>query len=113
MGNPSESLADAQKALELDPSYTKAYSRLGHAYFSLEQFEESVEAYQKALDADPTNSTLRASLAAAKDKVQSVSKSIPTDGAQGMPDLGGIGGMDLGSMMNNPGFMDMGNNLYT
>jgi small glutamine-rich tetratricopeptide repeat-containing protein alpha len=114
LGKPNDSLADAQKALEIDPSYTKAYSRLGHAYFSLEKYEDSVQAYQKALEADPNNANLRASLSTAQDKLKSVSKSAqggeanesPSGMPSGMPDLGG---MDLGAMMNNPGFMDMGN----
>ena len=103
-------MVDAQKALEIDPKYTKAYSRLGHAYFTLEKYDESVQAYEKALEADPNNSNLRASLATAQEKLNPVSQSMPNGSTPaGMPGMPDLGGMDLGSMMNNPGFMDMGN----
>lgn len=35
-------VADCENAIKLDPSYTKAYSRLGLAYFHLGRYEEAV-----------------------------------------------------------------------
>jgi len=46
-------IADARKALEIDPSFSKAYSRLGHALFSNKEYAEAVEAYEKGLELDP------------------------------------------------------------
>jgi hypothetical protein len=88
----------------------------------LGKYDESAQAYQKALEADPNNANLRASLSTAQDKLTAISTSsqggernaspfgmppgMPPGMPAGMPDLGG---MDLGGMMNNPAFMDMGN----
>jgi small glutamine-rich tetratricopeptide repeat-containing protein alpha len=104
-------LADAEQALSIDPGYHKAYSRLGHAHFCLENYGESVEAYKKALEADPHNANLKQSLATAEQKL-TVSSATRSAAPTGMPDLAGglpnLGGMDLGGMLNNPGFMQMG-----
>lgn len=39
-----------QKAIQLNPSYTKAWYRLGYAYFTTEQDEKSIEAYEKVIE---------------------------------------------------------------
>ena len=105
-------MADAEKALSIDPAYHKAYSRLGHAHFCLENYDESVQAYKKALEADPQNANLKQSLATAEQKLTVSAETRSAAPAAGMPDLAGglpnLGGMDLGSMLNNPGFMQMG-----
>ena len=118
-GSHDQAVADAKHALSLDPSYHKAYSRLGHAEFCLGNYENAVQAYRKALDADPNNANIKASLNTAEQKMGAAAttqRAVPDLGAMGgMPDLGAmggmpdLGGMDLGSMMNNPGFMSMGN----
>lgn len=41
--------ADALKAVEIDPGYAKAWSRLGHARFALGDAKGSMEAYEKGL----------------------------------------------------------------
>lgn len=81
-------IADARSALELDPKFAKAYSRLGHALFCAGQYAESVQAYEDGVKLDPTvrngfgsytltqmltvalqNATMKSSLATAKSKV--------------------------------------------
>lgn len=47
-------ISDARTAIALDPKFTKAYSRLGHALFSSGLYPEAVEAYEKGLELDPT-----------------------------------------------------------
>ena len=122
-GNHLDALNDAEKALELDPNFTKAYSRLGHAHFCLESYDESVEAYKKALAADPGNATIKASLATAEAKLEA-SKTISSSGASAvdqekaaspMDDAGlpNLGGMDLGSMLNNPALMNMASSMMS
>ncbi|BGP41563.1 Small glutamine-rich tetratricopeptide repeat-containing protein 2 [Rhodotorula kratochvilovae] len=115
---------DARAALAIDPTFSKAYSRLGHALFSLGEYAEAVEAYEKGLELDPSNATMKSSLATARSRLPagekkdgedaaegSVSRSgAPAAGAGAGPGAGGIpgfpgmgGGMpDLASMMNNP-----------
>jgi small glutamine-rich tetratricopeptide repeat-containing protein alpha len=45
--------SDCEAALALNPSYVKAYSRLGLARFFLGQYEAAVNAYQRANDLEP------------------------------------------------------------
>ncbi|KAG0350930.1 hypothetical protein BG005_009564 [Podila minutissima] len=121
MGDHQNAIADSLKAAEVDPAYSKAYSRLGHAYFSVGKYKDAVSAYEKGLALEPNNATMKSSLATARNKardneVTPAARSAPSPGAGGMPagfpDLsalgGGAGGMpDLASLMNNPALMNM------
>ena len=121
MGDHENAIADSLKAAEVDPSYSKAYSRLGHAYFSVGKYKEAVTAYEKGLALEPNNATMKSSLATARTKardneVAPSARAGAGAGAGGMPagfpDLsalgGGAGGMpDLASLMNNPALMNM------
>ncbi|KAI9209685.1 uncharacterized protein BJ171DRAFT_608953 [Polychytrium aggregatum] len=128
-GQHELAVADAKKAIEIDPNWAKGYSRLGHALFCLEQYEEAVAAYEKGLELDPNNASMQTSLNASKAKVNanadargqaanrdldnagSSASSSAGAGAGGLPDLSALGGMDLGSIMSNPMFMSMAQNL--
>ncbi|KAF9139386.1 hypothetical protein BGX30_008022 [Mortierella sp. GBA39] len=122
MGDHQNAITDSLKAAEVDPSYSKAYSRLGHAYFSVGKYNEAVTAYEKGLTLEPNNATMKSSLATARTKARDneVTPSARSGGAgagaggmpAGFPDLsalgGGAGGMpDLASMMANPALMNM------
>lgn len=48
-GKHKEAAADALKAVEIDPGYAKAWSRLGHARYALGDAKGSMEAYEKGL----------------------------------------------------------------
>lgn len=124
-----KAVADAEAAIELDPTFSKAYSRLGLAKYALGDPKAALDAYKRGLDAE--GETKSAAMAkgyeTAKKRVeenleQSISKSEPEKtkeaessgagaaGAGGMPDLssmfGGNGGMpNLAEMMNNPQIM--------
>ncbi|GMK55236.1 hypothetical protein CspeluHIS016_0202920 [Cutaneotrichosporon spelunceum] len=114
---------DAARAIDLDPNFAKGYSRLGHAQFSLGEFQKAVDAYEAGLNLEPNNNNMQSSLATAKARLReqaperSTSTSSPAAGG-GMPDLsslasmfgggGGGGGMpDLAEMMRNPQMMAM------
>lgn len=60
---------DAKKALQVNPNYSKAYSRLGHAEFCLGNYENAVDAYTLGLEKEPNNASIKQSLAAAQQKV--------------------------------------------
>ncbi|KAK3836913.1 MAG: hypothetical protein JOS17DRAFT_680579 [Linnemannia elongata] len=122
MGDHQNAITDSLKAAEVDPSYSKAYSRLGHAYFSVGKYKEAVTAYEKGLTLEPNNATMKSSLATARTKARDneVTPSARSGGAgagaggmpAGFPDLsalgGGAGGMpDLASLMANPALMNM------
>ncbi|CAO3611230.1 unnamed protein product [Cunninghamella blakesleeana] len=107
-GDHQKAVEDAKKAVEIDPKYSKAYSRMGHAYFCLDKFEEAVTAYEKGLELDPNNATLKSSLATAKSKIegQSLDRSA-NNNTRGMPGAGAGGLPDIGSLLNNPALMNM------
>ena len=48
-----ESIAEAKRALELNPSIVNAYESIGNDYLQLGQFEKSLEFYDKAIRLSP------------------------------------------------------------
>lgn len=59
---------DANKALELDPKYIKAYSRRGSARMARKNVRGAILDYETGLSIDPTNQTLRKQLDYARQK---------------------------------------------
>lgn len=72
----------------------KAYSRLGLAHFFMEQFEEAVEAYRRAVELEPDNKASADSLRQAQSKLAKVQRQQVSSGgaAAGMPDLSALVG---------------------
>merc|ERR1719195_2156080 len=62
----AESISDCDKALDLDPNYTKALLRRAKSYMELEQYEEAVRDYEKVHKADRGNMGYRQLLQEAK-----------------------------------------------
>lgn len=132
--------ADAEAAVAVDPSYTKAWSRLGLARFALGDAKGSMEAYKKGIDYEGNGGSeaMKKGYETAKRRVEDLEVEDAAGnvtsrgaggapGAGGMPDLsslasmfggggagGGSGGMpDLGSIMSNPMFASMAQNLMS
>ena len=98
MNNHHLAIEDCQRAIDMDPSYSKAYGRMGlaHRYYqscrknlqslffpsSLEKHREAVENFKKALELEPDNDSYKSNLQIAEDKVKS-----------GVAPSGGMGGM--------------------
>ena len=61
----NESIAEAQRAQELDPLSPDIVSELGNVHFIAGQYDESIAQFQKALDLNPNIPVLRAMLALA------------------------------------------------
>jgi len=49
---------DCDKAIELDPTFVKAYTRKGHIQFFMKQYHKCLETYDKGLKLEPENSEL-------------------------------------------------------
>lgn len=110
-------IADAEIAVDTDPSYSKGWSRLGHARYSKGDNRGAMEAYKAGIDASgetPSN-LLKIGYETAKkrfEQEENVERSATpaargAGGAGGMPDLsalaGGLGDMGgLEEMMKNP-----------
>jgi tetratricopeptide (TPR) repeat protein len=61
----NESIAEAQRAQELDPLSPDIVYQLGNVLFMAGQYDESIAEFQKALDLSPTIPAVRANLALA------------------------------------------------
>jgi len=112
MNNHHLAIEDCQRAIDMDPSYSKAYGRMGLAHSSLEKHKEAVENFKKALELEPDNDSYKSNLQIAEDKV----KSGVSPGMGGMPmfpGMGGPGGMDLSSFLNNPALMNMATTMLS
>lgn len=112
----SDAVDAAERAIHIDPSYTKAYSRLGLSLLALNRTREALAAYEEAARREPDNAqyatavqTTRAKLSASEAVVAEPDDDDDDggdDGDVGSP-LGargaGAGGMpDLASLMGNP-----------
>ena len=61
----TESLAEAQRAQDLDPLSPDIVSQLGAVYFFTRRYDEAIAQYQKALELNPNIAVIRAALATA------------------------------------------------
>ena len=137
----AEASTDAEMAVAADPKYTKAWSRLGLARFALGDAKGSMEAYGKGIEYEGNGGSeaMKKGYETAKKRVEEEEKDAgsgdmdddvgsarggPSGGAGGMPDLsalagmfgggrGGGGGPDLSSIMSNPMFASMAQNLMS
>ncbi|CAN0842001.1 Hsp70-Hsp90 organizing protein 2 [Linum grandiflorum] len=53
-----EGLKDAEKCIELDPTFAKGYTRKGAVQFFMKEYEKALETYQAGLKHDPRNQEL-------------------------------------------------------
>ncbi|KFY68839.1 hypothetical protein V496_00761 [Pseudogymnoascus sp. VKM F-4515 (FW-2607)] len=133
--------ADAEASVAADPKYTKAWSRLGLARFALGDAKGSMEAYAKGIEYEGNGGSeaMRRGFETAKKRTEQEALTGGDDdelpsargaggpGAAGMPDLSALAGMfgggaggaggggmpDLSSIMSNPMFASMAQNLMS
>ncbi|XP_058222325.1 hsp70-Hsp90 organizing protein 3-like isoform X1 [Rhododendron vialii] len=53
-----EALKDAEKCIELDPTFAKGYSRKGAVQFFMKEYDKAMETYQEGLKHNPRNQEL-------------------------------------------------------
>ncbi|KAG8071615.1 hypothetical protein GUJ93_ZPchr0006g42953 [Zizania palustris] len=58
LGAMPEGLKDAEKCIELDPTFSKGYTRKGAVQFFMKEFDKAMETYQAGLKHDPNNPEL-------------------------------------------------------
>lgn len=131
--------ADAEAAVAVNPKYTKAWSRLGLARFALGDAKGSMEAYKQGIEYEGNGGSdamkkgyetakRRVEETEAEDDTEVASRDAGAGAPAGMPNLndlagmfggggagrGGGGGMpDLSSIMSNPMFASMAQNLMS
>ena len=105
VGDYDSAIKDAELAVDTDPSYSKAWSRLGHARFSKGDNRGAMEAYKAGIDAEGNGGTnlLRVGYETAKKKVEQ-EEAMQSNRGSDSPTGAGAGGMDFASIMNNPMF---------
>jgi len=104
-GNYDAAIRDAETAVDTDPSYSKAWSRLGHARYSKGDNRGAMEAYKAGIDAEGNGGTplMKVGYETAKKKVDAEDAVTSRGGpSSGGPGVGGPGGFDIASMLNNP-----------
>ncbi|KAF1317455.1 Tpr repeat-containing protein, partial [Globisporangium splendens] len=123
LGKYDEVIDHSEKSIALKPAYVKAYSRMGHAYVQLKDFDGAIDAFRRGLEVDSTNTACKDGLAEAERKRRQVQTSAapaaPAGGAAagGMPDLSGLasmlggGGGGLADLMNNPALQQMASSM--
>uniref|UniRef100_A0A061R1E4 Stress-induced-phosphoprotein 1 n=1 Tax=Tetraselmis sp. GSL018 TaxID=582737 RepID=A0A061R1E4_9CHLO len=62
LGAMPEAEKDADKCIELCPSFAKGYSRKGHVQFVMKEYNKAMDTYQKGLKVDPDNAELKQGL---------------------------------------------------
>ncbi|KAK3141061.1 hypothetical protein QOZ80_4BG0329080 [Eleusine coracana subsp. coracana] len=92
----NEAIGDCLKSIEIDPTYSKAYSRLGSAYFALGNYHDALyKGYLKASELDPSNENVQQNIEVTKKKLSE--RQVPTQeqnthahqGQQGRPGFAG------------------------
>ncbi|CAH8313294.1 unnamed protein product [Eruca vesicaria subsp. sativa] len=58
LGAMPEGLKDAEKCIELDPTFSKGYSRKGAVQFFMKEYDNAMETYQEGLKHDSNNQEL-------------------------------------------------------
>lgn len=119
MGEFQKACEDCKMSLRYDPSYGKAYGRLGFAYSKLNRFDLAKESLQNACRLDPDNEDYKMNLSLTLQKIEEAkmqtgshstgaaagSPNAPPDVqrllqdlGQHMPELGNINGSTLMSI---------------
>ncbi|XP_020236516.2 small glutamine-rich tetratricopeptide repeat-containing protein 2, partial [Cajanus cajan] len=66
----TEAIQDCIRSIEIDPNYSKAYSRLGMAYYAQGNYRDAIElGFRKALQLDPNNETVKENIRVAEGKL--------------------------------------------
>jgi DnaJ family protein C protein 7 len=52
-------VVDCERALELEPNYTKALHRRAKANVALENYSEAIKDFQQIIDVEPNNTEVR------------------------------------------------------
>lgn len=109
----SSAISDCERSIAIKKDYPKSWGRLGTAHFYDGNYRRSVDSFTRALELEPDNETYQGDLQRAKDRLAQnpVASTTGGAGASGFP---GLGGMDMGGIMNmmgTPAFQSMASNM--
>ena len=106
LGNHEKAIEDCHDALSIDPTYSKAYGRLGLAYSSLDKYNEAKDSYLKALEIEPDNESFKNNLQIAEEKLTQQFSRLRNSSSS-------IPNMDLSSLLSNPALMNMARQMLS
>ncbi|KAK0577562.1 hypothetical protein LWI29_035146 [Acer saccharum] len=67
----TEAISDCLKSIEIDPTYSKAYSRLGLAYYTQGNYSDAIEkGFKRVLQLDPNNESVKENIRMAEQKLR-------------------------------------------
>ena len=69
MKNYARCIEDADKPIEMEPEYVKAYHRRGKAYLATNKFELAIRDFQFILEKNPDDQDINQSLKSARAKL--------------------------------------------
>lgn len=52
-------LKDLERAIELDPTYVKAYIKKGTCHFALKEYHKAINVYEQGLKLSPNNEEIK------------------------------------------------------
>lgn len=82
LGQWDKALSDAEKTIEVNPSWVRGYSRKGAALHGLKRYKEAIDTYKKGLEIEPNNEALKQSIASIENEIYSSGQNIFTQFAK-------------------------------
>ncbi|KAK1407561.1 hypothetical protein QVD17_39180 [Tagetes erecta] len=102
----TKAIHDCHKAIEIDPNYSKAYSRLGFSYYAQGKYREAIDkGFRKALELDPDNETVRGNIQAAEQKLREAHQRAERGHSSSSWSYSNGGSRSHGPIPSFPGFM--------
>jgi len=102
-----EALRDCQIACQLQPTYARAFGRMGVIYSQMGSHREAIQCYRKAVLLEPNNESYTNNLKLALEMVGGgdTANAVPSEGAAG------AGGPNLNNVFNNPLLINMASQM--
>jgi stress-induced-phosphoprotein 1 len=79
LGSHVDAKANCEKAIDMDPTFVKAISRLGSCQFFMKEYHKALETYQKGLALEPDNAECKDGLARTQMKIHTLNSSGEVD----------------------------------
>ncbi|KAJ8685908.1 hypothetical protein QAD02_021701 [Eretmocerus hayati] len=112
LGDHRSAIRDCQTALHFDPQYSKAYGRLGLAHSSLEEYGKAKEYYEKAIQLEPANESLKNNLQIVDEKLNQ--QATTPVGTSHIPSFSANPPhIDFTSMLRNPVLLNMAKQMLS
>lgn len=110
-----KALEDAKKSCELNPLYSKAFNRLGKAHIALGEPEEALVAFERAHELEPNDVNIKNSLEQTRRALSGNEdgEEETLSSPQSNTSTPSMGGLDFGSILNNPQFMNMAQQMMS